>query len=115
MQLPEFLSGARDMATVKRVFGEPYEKDGLTFIPAARVAGGGGGGTGTDHEGGGGTGGGFGVNATPAGAYIIKNGEVRWEPALDLNKVIFMGQVVAIVLLLTIRALIKRRVAHSFD
>lgn len=109
MELPDFITKATDIITVKRVYGEPYEKDGITFIPAAKVAGGGGGGSGSDQEGSGGTGGGFGMNASPAGAYVIKNGEVRWEPALDLNRVIFMGQIVAIVALLTIRAIIKMR------
>jgi uncharacterized spore protein YtfJ len=106
----EILSQARDLVTVKRVFGEPYEKDGVTFIPAARVMGGGGGGSGEDNEGRGkGSGGGFGVGAQPAGAYVIKDGQVRWMPAIDINRVILGGQIVAIVAILTIRALIKSR------
>lgn len=100
---------ARDVLTVRRVFGEPIERDGITVIPAATVRGGGGGGG--DIQGNGG--GGFGVSSSPAGAYIIKNGTVRWEPALDLNRTIFMGQVVAIVALLVVRSLVaaiaKRR------
>ena len=31
---------ARDAMTVRRVFGDPYEKNGVTVIPAARVQGG---------------------------------------------------------------------------
>ena len=34
------------MMSVHRVFGEPYEKDGATIIPVAKVAGGAGGGSG---------------------------------------------------------------------
>ena len=29
------IEGARDAITVKRVFGDAYEKDGITVIPAA--------------------------------------------------------------------------------
>ncbi|MBX6341484.1 MAG: sporulation protein, partial [Thermomicrobiaceae bacterium] len=66
MDVQELLSQVRDTMTVRRVFGEPYEKDGVTVIPVARVAGGGGGGTGEGEQGKG-SGGGFGVGATPAG------------------------------------------------
>jgi hypothetical protein len=37
MEVQEVIAQARDALTVKRVFGEPYEKDGLTVIPAARA------------------------------------------------------------------------------
>jgi uncharacterized spore protein YtfJ len=101
-----FIERARDVLTVKRVFGDPIERDGVTIIPAAKVRGGGGGGGGEGPDGRG-SGGGFGVSATPAGAYVIKNGTVRWEPALDLGRTIFMGQIVGIVALLTIRSIVK--------
>lgn len=94
---------ARDAMTVRRVFGDPYERDGVTVIPAAKVRGGAGGGG--DAEGNGG--GGFGLSATPAGAYVIKDGAVSWQPALDLNRTILMGQIVAIVALLTVRSVVK--------
>ena len=94
---------ARDVLTVRRVFGDPIERDGITIIPAAKVRGGGGGGGDTEGNGGGG----FGVSATPAGAYVIKNGTVRWEPALDLGRTIFMGQLVGVVFLLTLRSVVK--------
>ena len=97
------LERARDAITVRRVFGDPIERDGVTVIPAAKVRGGGGGGGDVQGNGGGG----FGISASPAGAYVIKNGTVRWEPALDLNRTIFMGQVVGIVALLVIRSAIK--------
>jgi len=99
---------ARDVMTVRRVFGEPIERDGVTVIPAAKVRGGGGGGAGEGpEEQGKGWGGGFGVSATPAGAYVIKDGSVRWEPALDLNRTILVGQIVGIVFLLTVRSVVK--------
>ena len=100
-----FIERARDVLTVRRVFGDPIERDGVTVIPAAKVRGGGGGGSGSGPNGEGG--GGFGVSASPAGAYVIKGGSVRWEPALDLSRTIFMGQIVAIVALLTARSIVK--------
>ena len=51
MKLDDVLNSARDSFTVKRVYGEPYEKGGLTVIPAAVVRGGAGGGTGHDEKG----------------------------------------------------------------
>lgn len=107
VNVEEVLSQARDSMTVKRVFGEPIEKDGVTVIPVASISGGGGGG-GRDDEGSGGGGVGYGLNAQPAGVYVIKDGQVSWEPAqtaLDLNKIIVSSHVVAIVLLLVIRAI----------
>jgi uncharacterized spore protein YtfJ len=101
MKVDELVSSAREALTVRRVYGEPYEKDGVTFIPAARFSGGGGGGTGTDDEGAGGEGGGFGLSARPAGAYVIVNGEVRWRPAIDVNRLAAALSAVVVVLLLT--------------
>jgi uncharacterized spore protein YtfJ len=92
------------------VFGDPYEKNGVTLIPAAKVQGGAGGGDGEGPQGQGrGSGSGFGVNARPVGAYLIRGEEVSWRPAIDLNKVILGGQIVAVVALLTIRAIVKAR------
>jgi uncharacterized spore protein YtfJ len=101
MKIEEVLTTAREAITVRRVFGEPYEKDGVTFIAAARVGGGGGGGGGHDKNGQEGEGGGFGVGAKPAGAYVIKDGNVRWMPAVDVNRIITMICAVAIIFLIT--------------
>ncbi len=113
MSVQEMIVQAQDAMTVKRVFGEPYEKDGVTIIPAAAVGGGGGGGGGEDAQGSKGSGGGYGLRARPVGAYVIREGNVRWQPALDLNRVILGGQVIAVVALLAMRAiaraLIKRQ------
>ena len=111
MDVQDVIAQARDTLTVKRVFGEPYEKDGVTIIPAARVQGGAGAGGGEDPQGQGrGSGSGFGVTARPVGAFIIRQGELSWRPAVDVNRIILGGQAVAIVALLTIRAIIKTRV-----
>ena len=49
----------------------------------------------------------LGLSARPVGAWVIRDGEVKWHPALDLNRVIFMGQLVAIAALLTVRSVVK--------
>jgi uncharacterized spore protein YtfJ len=79
MNPEELLKGARDSISVRRVFGEPIEHDGVVVVPVAKVGGGGGGGG--DSEGNGG--GGFGLGAKPAGVYVIKGGQVSWRPAID--------------------------------
>ncbi len=107
MDVQELLNHALDTITVRRVFGEPYEKDGVTLIPVAKVSGGGGGGSGEDERAGKGGGGGFGVNARPAGVYVIKGDAVTWTPAFDLNRVIMGGQIVAVIALIVLRPLFK--------
>jgi uncharacterized spore protein YtfJ len=110
MEVSDVITQARDTMTVKRVFGDPYEKNGLTVIPAAKVQGGAGGGDGEGPDGTGkGSGSGFGVNARPVGAFVIRGEDLTWRPAVDLNKVILGGQIVAIVALLTIRTIAKLR------
>ena len=100
--IEELMEGHRDAITVKKVFGEPFEKNGVTVIPAAKVMGGGGGGAGESPEGGGqGSGSGFGIAAQPAGAYVIRGDEVMWQPAVDVNRII------AGVLLLAALALVR--------
>jgi uncharacterized spore protein YtfJ len=88
MDVQETIAKARDAITVKRVYGAPYERNGVTVIPAASVAGIGGGGSGEDTERrqfGGGSG--FGLGARPVGAFVISSGQVRWQPALDATRI----------------------------
>lgn len=100
MKIEQLLSTAKDTVTVKRVFGEPHQHNGLTVIPAAVVGGGAGGGSGHDPKGQEGEGGGFGVSGRPAGAFVIKGDRVAWTPAVDPNRVIaVLGLVVAAYLL----------------
>ena len=95
MKFDEFVTTARDAITVRRVYGEPVTQDGTTVIPAASVWGGAGGGGGHDQQGQEGAGGGFGVHARPAGAFVMKDGEVRWMPAMDVSHIAnLMGAVV---------------------
>lgn len=126
MKVQELMDQAREVMTVKRVFGEPYEKDGLTIIPVARVMGGGGGGEGRmvapegaaaetgEGQGaavpaGSGSGAGFGMAARPAGVYVIKEGDVRWLPAVDVNRIVLGAQIVAVVFLLVVRSIARAR------
>jgi uncharacterized spore protein YtfJ len=107
--------------TVKRVFGDPYEKDGITVIPVANVMGGAGGGGGSSAGVPSGTGDaavadgapesgygiGYGLRATPAGVYVIKDGGVEWKPALDVNRVALQRTGATIVGLLVLRSIIR--------
>ena len=122
MDMSEVLGHARDAMTVKRVFGDPYEKDGVTVVPVANVMGGAGAGGGTgagaraaasgEEPAGGdatdsGYGMGYGVRATPAGVYVIKGGEVEWKPALDMNSLFLQRALVVLVGLLVLRSIVK--------
>ena len=92
MQVSELFDSARDAMTVKRVYGDPFEKDGVTVIPAVKIGGGAGGGGDTGE----GSGGGFGLMARPAGAYVIRDGDVTWQPAVDVNRIVMGGQIIAV-------------------
>jgi uncharacterized spore protein YtfJ len=116
MQSTEILRQAADTLNVRRVFGEPIERDGVLVVPVARVSGGAGAGSGEvrgpQQEGdgpGSGSGGGWGAGARGLGVFVISGEDVRWVPALDLNRVILGGQLVAIVGLLVLRSLLRRR------
>ncbi len=111
MKVDELVSSARDALTVKKVYGEPYEKDGLTVIPAAAVRAGGGGGTGHDEKGQEGEGGGFGLTGSPAGAYVVKDGKVKWLPAVDPNRIFTMIGMAVIAYLLMRPRMARARVA----
>jgi uncharacterized spore protein YtfJ len=113
MDFMETIAGARDAMTVKRVYGDPYEHNGVAVIPAAAVQGGGGGGGG-EEDGRTGGGGGFGLRARPVGAYVIRGEQVHWESALDLNRAILGGQLLALAALLVVRS-IARREADLID
>ncbi|HKA03830.1 MAG TPA: spore germination protein GerW family protein [Acidimicrobiales bacterium] len=116
MEANEVISQARDTMTVKRVFGEPYERNGVTVIPVASIRGGAGGGQGegsgraqdSPQATGSGSGGGFGLVAKPAGVYIIEGDDVRWQPAVDVNRIVLGGQIVAIALFLVLRSIFRR-------
>ena len=98
MNVDELLSGARDAISVRRVFGDPIEHDGVMVVPVAKVGGGGGGGSDNDNNGGGG----FGLGAKPVGVYVIRDGQVSWRPTFDPVRVALVV-VAALALLLRAR------------
>lgn len=93
MNPQEVLVNAQQAMSVRRVFGDPIQVGESTVIPAAVIGGGGGGGGRGTEEGGVG----FGLKARPAGAYVVKNNRICWRPAVDVNKIVMGGQLVAIV------------------
>lgn len=107
--LSENLAGVRDLVSVRRVFGEAYEIDGVTIIPVAKVGGGAGGGGGDDDKGGGGFGSGFGVGAAPVGVYEVHDGKAEWKPAVDVNRIAKGGQVLAGIISVCVTLVLLRR------
>jgi uncharacterized spore protein YtfJ len=105
----EILSRATDTLSVKRVFGEPYQQNGVTIVPVAKFGGGGGGGGDNQDNGGAG----FGLGAGPAGAYVIRGDDVRWEPAVDVNAIVKAALMVATVLALVARSVLKARFKYK--
>ena len=104
MDVRDVIEQARDAITVKRVYGDPYDRGGVTVIPAARVSGAGGGGGGEGPRGeGSGSGSGFGLNARPVGAFVISGGDVRWEPAIDVVRIMGLG----VLMLVAVRSIAK--------
>lgn len=101
MDVKDLLKRVGENLSVGRAFGTAYEKDGLLIIPVALVAGGGGGGGGPvsaepvkdkskskgsedveDEEA---SGAGFGGVVLPVGAYVVKDDDVRWVPAVNVT------------------------------
>ncbi len=96
-QIGEILEQGTDAMKVKRVFGEPITQDGLTLIPVAKVRGigGAGSGEGADAQGKG-WGSGFGLTARALGVYVIKGDDVRFVPAVDVNRAMLIAGIVAV-------------------
>lgn len=109
--MKDIMESWRDTYTVRRVFGDPIEKDGTTVIPAAMVAGGGGGtGPAVETDGTESGGGGFSGMARPTGVYVLRGDDVQWQPAIDVT---LLGMAVVALTALTVvvmgRALRHRR------
>jgi uncharacterized spore protein YtfJ len=118
MTIAAAVDRADEALSARRVFGDPIERDGLTVIPVASMMGGGGGGEGmmpTESPEGAptqtpsGTGAGFGLSARPAGVYVIKGDDVRWVPAIDVNRIVLGAQIVAIFAFLMVRSIARMR------
>lgn len=96
------LRDTRNALSVGRVIGDPSTVDGITIVPVARVfggAGGGGGeGNGPDQTEGRGFGTGFGMAARGLGVYELRDGQLSWKPAVDVDRLIRGFQILAGVL-----------------
>src|SRR2546427_13180801 len=96
MNALEVLNQTRDAMTARRVYGEPYQQDGVTVIPAANVWGGGGGGGDTEGNGGGGVGG----VARPPPGLGVKDGRGGWGAGGAVDRLGLKGRAAARVALL---------------
>jgi uncharacterized spore protein YtfJ len=103
MEIQEMAAQAREAVNARRIYGAPVKRDGVTVIPAATIRGGSGGGgaegedkdTSDGAQGGTGGGAGFGLWGRPVGAYVIKDGEVSWRPAIDVTGIIIRAMLLA--------------------
>jgi len=110
MEVQELITEARDVTTARRVYGDPVERNGVTVVPAAVVRSSGNGTERSDlgEEGAGGSG----LVAKPVGAWVITDTSVTWKPALDVNRIVLVGQVIglpAVVLLVVLGRLLLAR------
>ena len=94
----ELVEKAKDLITVRQVFGDPIERDGVTVIPAALVRGGGGGGGGPSEDNSG-SGLGFGISSRPSGSFVIRGDQVEWQPAIDVTQIVQSFAAVLVILL----------------
>ncbi len=114
------LDAVKDVMTVKRVFGEPTQVDGVTVMPVAVVRGGGGGGGGgsgggstpDQKEQGEGAGMGFGVNTRPIGVFAVQDGTLTWQPAVDVTRIVLGSQLVALAALFFVGRALRHRHTH---
>ena len=108
MDVQELLSKITDDLTPRRVFGEPIERDGVMLVPVARVGAGAGGGSG-GRNGEEGNGGGGGIDAKGLGVFVVKDGKVTWQPAVDVTKIAVSSQLLVLAFLLVVRSALRRR------
>jgi len=108
------LQRVEDVMTARRVFGDPVQVDGVTVLPVATVGGGGGGGRKEHSPGspGSDSGVGFGLGVKPAGVFVIRDGDAKWRPVLNLNRVILGGQIVGLAAVLTFGSVMRHWFRH---
>jgi uncharacterized spore protein YtfJ len=105
MKVADLFTTVWEALCVRRVFGEPIERNGVTVIPVASIRGAGGLGGGHDNrslpgQGEGelqGEGGGFAASARPVGVYAVKDGNVKWIPTIDLTRLVTTFAAITIV------------------
>jgi len=91
-----------ERASVKTVFGEPFQVDGRTIIPVAKVQYGFGFGVGRskekekeEEESGEGGGGGAGVSIRPIAVLEITGQETKVKPVVDVTRLALAGMLLA--------------------
>jgi hypothetical protein len=82
---------------VRRIYGDPIERNGVT--PCACRGSHRGTGGGEDDAGKGG--GGFGLLGRPVGAWVIHEGQATWKPAIDIDRLVLFGFLLGLVLAFT--------------
>ena len=113
----DVVAQAREALSVKRVFGEPYQRNGITLIPVARIK---------EHvahlpvprgEAGPlravpslfGRGADVRMSAKPLGVYVLRGDRVTFKPVSDARCVMCMGGALAVLSLLAARSVRRRR------
>ncbi len=105
MEPQTILEHVEEAMSPRRVFGDPVTLDGLTVLPVATVSGGGGGGQ--RGESGHDRGVGFGLGAKPAGVFVVRDNDVAWRPALNLNRIALGAEVLAFAGILTVGSIAR--------
>lgn len=103
--IQRLVAEAKDLMTVRQVVGEPIERDGATLVPVVEVRGGGGGGGGggnANEDSGSGEGMGFAMRARPVGSYVIADGRVTWEPAIDVTRIAVISNIALMTVFLSL-------------
>ena len=104
--LREYLRMGEHAFDRNRIFGDPVTHGDVVLVPVGWVAGGGGGGEGHAPEAAPGpeeaegSGHGWGMVGQAIGAYVIRDGQVRFVPAIDVTKLAAIGMVGVVLLTL---------------
>ena len=80
---PRWSRRHRDAITVRRVYGDPIERDGTWSSRPLRSAAAAAAAAASTPKARRAPGTGFGLHARPVGAFVIRGGDVRWEPVDD--------------------------------
>ncbi|PKW12835.1 hypothetical protein [Saccharopolyspora spinosa] len=101
----EILETLAERLGKRQVFGEPVQQGDTTLLPVARVRSGGGR---HRHRDDGGFG--IGMEASPVGAFSISaGGKVAWHPAVNVNKIVWGGQLALATALVAIAIAFRRK------
>ncbi|HEV7469877.1 hypothetical protein [Pseudonocardia sp.] len=94
-QPEETLAVLADRLGREQVFGEPVERESATLVPVLRIRSGRGRG---------------GVTARAAGAFAIgRDGKVAWHPAVDVNRIVWGGQLALVAIAVAVATATGKR------